>query len=71
MQKLSCEDQFKIGDLELYGRRQNLELQGVPKKDENVIQVTMNLISQLGVDIREHDISITHHLPQRKHPGQM
>ena len=36
LQKLSCADQFRIDDLEDYGRRQNLELLGVDIREDDI-----------------------------------
>ena len=39
------------------------------QKNEDVMQITLNLIKKLNVDIEEEDISIAHRLP-RKRRGQ-
>ena len=54
LQKFKFEDQLRIDEIEQYNRRQNLELQGVPvRKDEDVTQITLDLMSKLDVDIKE------------------
>ena len=71
LQKSKFEDQLKIDDIEQYNRWQILELQGVPvRKDEDVTQITLDLISKLDVDIKEEDISITHRLPVKQRYGR-
>ena len=48
-----------------------MELQGVPvRKDEDVTQITLDLISKLDVDIKEEDISIAHRLPVKQRYGR-
>ena len=47
-----------------------MELQGVPVgKDEDVTQITLDLISKLDVDIKEEDILIAHRLPVKQRYG--
>ena len=71
LQKSKVEDQLRIDEIEQYNRRQNLELQGVPvRKDEDVTQITLDLISKLDVDIKEEDISIAHRLPVKQRYGR-
>jgi len=44
---------FKIGQLEQYGRRLNVEFKGVPKyEDENVTDIVIKLTKKLEVDVR-------------------
>ena len=71
LHKSKFEDQLRIDEIELYNRRQNLELHGVPvRKEEDVIQITLDLISKLDVDIKEEDISIAHGLPVKQRYGR-
>ena len=69
LQKINLEEQFKLDEVEEYDRRQNLEFQGVPFKDnEDVTHITLDLVNKLGVDLKEKDISIAHRLFQRQRP---
>jgi len=58
---------FKIDQLEQFGRRLNLEFEGIPQvKNENVTDIVVKLTKQLNVDIKTSDISIAHRLlPKR------
>ena len=71
LQKSKFKDQLRIDEIEQYNRRQNLELQGVPvRKNDDVTQITLDLISKLDVDIKEEDISIAHRLPVKQRYGR-
>ena len=71
LQKSKFEDQLRIDEIEQYNRRQNLELQGVPvRKDEDVTQITLDLISKLEVDIKKEDISNARRLPVKQRYGR-
>ena len=51
LQKRNLEDEITLDELEQYDKRQNLESQGVPfKDDENVTDITLDLVNKLGVD---------------------
>ena len=39
-------------------------------KNEDVMQITLDLIKKLEVDIEEEDISITHRLPRKRRLGR-
>ena len=70
LQKSKSENQLKIEEIEQYDRQQNLELQGVPfTKNEDVTQITLDLINKLEVDIDE-DISIVHRLLVKQRFGR-
>ena len=71
LQKSKFEDQLRIDEIEQHNRRQILELQGVPvRKDEDVTQITLDLISKLDVDIKEEHISTAHRLPVKQRYGR-
>lgn len=58
---------FDIDSLEQYGRKENIRIFGVEKKaGENTNEVVMNIAKDLGVDITESDISVSHRLPGRR-----
>ena len=63
------QDKFhKIDDLEQYGRRLNLEFEGIPEqKEENVISIVLDIAKKLNVDTNFSDISIAHRLPPKRH----
>ena len=63
------QDEFhKIDDLEQYGRRLNLEFEGIPEqKEENVTSIILDIAEKLNVDANFSDISITHRLPPKRH----
>ena len=66
--KRRCDDELKIDELEQYDRRQNLELQGIPlKNNEDITQITLDLAKQLDVELEEEDISIVYRLPPKQH----
>ena len=65
--KKSDSQELKLDELEQYNRRQNLELVGAPfTENEDVTQITLDLIEKLNVDIAEKDISIAHRLPLKR-----
>ena len=65
LKKISDESS-KLDNLEMCGRRQNLEFEGIPfLKNENVNQIIMDLTKSIGIEIKEQDISIAHRLPQK------
>ena len=71
LQKTNDADHLKINKLRQYDRHHNLELQGVPMtENEDVMQITLDLIKQLDVDIEEEDISIAYRLPQKRSLGR-
>jgi len=62
--KKSDDEELKLDELEQYGRRQNLEIVGVPyKTGEDVTKITIDLADKLHVKLCEEDISIAHRLP--------
>ena len=63
------QDEFhKIDDLEQYGRRLNLEFEGIPEqKEENVTNIVLDIAKKLNVDASFSDISIAHRLPPKRH----
>ena len=67
LEKVKKEEFFKIDQLEQYGRRLNLEFDGVPnQKNENVTDIVIEISKKLDVEVRKSDISIAHRLPPKK-----
>ena len=59
-------DSIKVDELEQYGRRQNLEIVGVPEKeDENTNAIVLEVAKMLDVDIMSSHISTSHRLPKK------
>ena len=59
-------DSIKVDELEQYGRRQNLEIVGVPEKeDENTNAIVLEVANMLDVDIMSSHISTSHRLPKK------
>ena len=53
----------QLDDLEQYGRRENLEIHGVPlKRDENTNEIAKSVVSFLNVRLDDHQISTLHRL---------
>ena len=60
-------DSIKVDELEQYGKRQNLEIVGVPEKeDENTNAIVLEVAKMLDVDIMSSHISTSHRLPKKK-----
>ena len=60
-------DSIKVDELEQYGRRQNLEIVGVPEKEnENTNAIVLEVAKMLDVDIMSSHISTSHRLPKKK-----
>ena len=58
---------MKLENLERYGRRQNLEFQGVPESEnEDVPKLVVEICELFGVKINQIDISIAHRLSAMK-----
>ncbi|KAJ8877058.1 hypothetical protein PR048_021510 [Dryococelus australis] len=54
-------------DLKQYLRHNNLELHGIPvKENENIVDLVIQASSALGVKLIKEDIDACHHLTQRK-----
>ena len=70
LQKLSeiqTKEIFKLDELEQYGRRDNLELHGVPvHANENTNFIVKKLAGKLNVKIEDQAISTSHRLPLLK-----
>ena len=59
-------DSIKVDELEQYGRRENLEIVGVPEKeDENTNAIVLEIAKMLDVDIMSSHISTSHRLPKK------
>lgn len=55
-----------INEYEQYSRRDCLELSGIPLKPrESTNQIVMGIAEEIGVEIAEEDISVSHRLPSR------
>ena len=53
----------QLDDFEQYGRRENLEIHGVPlKRDENTNETVKSVVSSLNVRLDDHQISTSHRL---------
>ena len=64
-------DQFEhLDNLEQYGRRENLEFEGVPQvQNEDTTEVVIKIAEKLNINLNENDISIAHRLPTKR-PGK-
>ena len=70
--KTTENEDFKLDNLELYDRQQNLELGGVPYKEhKNMTKTIIDLAASLNdADVKEEEISNAHRLPlRRKRPN--
>ena len=57
----------RVDDLEQYGRRDTLEIQGIPViPNDNPTQFVIEAAKLTGVNIQENDISVAHRLKSRK-----
>ena len=61
----------KNDDLNQYGRRDNLELHGIPvQKNENTNEIVIGMIKHLNIELKSSDISISHRLPVKPNPAK-
>ena len=52
--------------LNQYGRRENLELHGIPvQKNENTNQIVINMMKHINIELKPTDISISHRLKSK------
>ena len=66
LKNISIKEIEKIDNLEQYGRRQNLEVAGVPVQDgEDTNALVMVVAKLLDVDIFPGHISTSHRLPKK------
>ena len=66
LEKDVVKDSTNLENLEQYGRRQNLEFWGVPKKEnKDLTKIVVELCELLGTEINQSDISIAHRLPDK------
>ena len=70
LRKRSSDEERNTDEVEQHDRRQNLEFQGVPQTEKDVIQIILDLSEKLEVSLKKNDISIAHRLPQRQRPGR-
>ena len=62
--KQQYETEEQLDDLEQYGRRENLEIHGIPwTKQENTNEIVQKVARELNVKVSESDISTSHRLP--------
>jgi len=53
----------KYDDIEQYSRKFNLEIHGIPeRKEEDIVQMILDLAKTTDADVREEDIDICHRL---------
>ena len=63
LQKKSDSEELQLDELKQYDRRQNFDFVEVPlPENEDVTQITLDLVEKLNVDITKKDISIAHGL---------
>ena len=56
----------KNDDLEMYTRKYNLEIHGIPvTKEEDLEEIVIKVAESVGVDIDDDDIDIVHRLPHK------
>ena len=64
-------EQDKVDSLEQYGRRNNLEIVGVPcKEGENTNKIAMEVCKLIDVDITQDQISTSHRLQTKKRANE-
>ena len=62
--KQQYETEEQLDDLEQYGRRENLEIHGIPwTKQENTNKIVQKVARELNIKVSESDISTSHRLP--------
>ena len=55
------ENQANINDLEQYGRREMLNIFGVPRRDnEKTDEIVLDIADKLGFDLYDEDIEVSH-----------
>ena len=53
----------QVNNLDLYGRRQNLEIQGIPYiPNENIKKIAVNVLQKVKDNIRMEDLELVHRL---------
>ena len=58
-------EEEKVDVLEQYGRRQNLEISGIPEKGENTNKLVIEVAKLANVELSPNQISISHRLPPK------
>ena len=62
-------DEGKLDDIEQYGRRQNLEIVGIPTKPgENTNKIVQEVAKLMKINLSEDQISTSHRLPAPQRP---
>ena len=62
------EEASKLDGLDQYGRRQNLEFEGVSlTEDEDVVDLVVRIGKLVGAKVKRDDISTAHRLPPKRH----
>lgn len=57
----------QLNELEQYGRRDCLEIKGIPyNKEECTDEIVVSVAKKTGINITKNDISISHRLPSRQ-----
>ena len=68
MKEKAEEEASKLDGLDQYGRRQNLEFEGVPVTEgEGVVDLVVRIGNLVGAKIKRNDISTAHCLPPKRH----
>lgn len=62
---------FDIDRLEQYSRKDSIRIQGIEEnRDEKTNDIVVKLAKDIGVNIQDRDISVSHRLPQRAGRGR-
>ena len=70
MEESGKKEQDKVDSIEQYGRRNNLEIVGVPYKGENANKIAMVVCKLIDVDITQDQISTSHLLQTKKRANE-
>ena len=68
VKKLENEQKYQRTQLESsnqYGRRNNLEISGIPNKikDEDLEKMAIDIMGEVGVEVGENEVEACHRLP--------
>ena len=64
MKNQCAKDEEKLDNLEQYGRRQNLEIIGIPQRDdEDTNSIVIEVAKMMGVKVLPEQISTSHRMP--------
>ena len=68
MKEKAEEEASKLDGLDQYGRRQNLEFEGVPfTEGKDVVDLVVRIGNLVGTKVKRNDISTAHRLPSKRH----